>query len=98
MPDDKEVVRITRRDGRQWKLRSDRADWSLNRRRERERWDGTGGPIPAISVAFKVNGRQADLTLDPRVTLLDALRERLATHRVEEGLRPWASAGPARSC
>ena len=35
------------------------------------------GSTPAMPVSFTVNGRAAALTLDPRVTLLDALREHL---------------------
>ena len=35
------------------------------------------GAISTMPVSFKVNGRSANLTLDPRVTLLDALREHL---------------------
>ena len=34
-------------------------------------------PTPLVPVAFKVNGRRHRLTLDPRVSLLDALREHL---------------------
>jgi xanthine dehydrogenase YagT iron-sulfur-binding subunit len=33
--------------------------------------------LPAFSVTLRVNGREHALTLDPRVTLLDALREHL---------------------
>jgi xanthine dehydrogenase YagT iron-sulfur-binding subunit len=37
----------------------------------------TTAPANAIKVAFKVNGAARTLELDPRVSLLDALRERL---------------------
>ncbi|HEY8566728.1 MAG TPA: aldehyde dehydrogenase iron-sulfur subunit PaoA [Beijerinckiaceae bacterium] len=37
----------------------------------------TAGFQPTMPVAFTVNGQAANLTLDPRVTLLDALREHL---------------------
>ena len=39
----------------------------------------------AISVAFHVNGVEKKLTLDSRVTLLDALRERLALTGTKKG-------------
>jgi len=39
----------------------------------------------AVSVAFKVNGVQKSLTLDSRVVLLDALRERLALTGTKKG-------------
>ena len=34
-------------------------------------------PVPAVDVLLRVNGREHRLTLDPRTTLLDALREHL---------------------
>ncbi|KTT70670.1 aldehyde dehydrogenase iron-sulfur subunit PaoA [Sphingomonas endophytica] len=34
-------------------------------------------PTPTVPVAFTVNGKRRELDLDPRVTLLDALREHL---------------------
>lgn len=37
----------------------------------------TAAPIPLMKVAFKVNGQLHELELDPRTTLLDALREHL---------------------
>ena len=46
------------------------------------------GPPPeenAISIAFRVNGVEKKLTLDSRVTLLDALRERLALTGTKKG-------------
>ena len=39
----------------------------------------------AISVAFRVNGADKKLTLDSRMTLLDALRERLALTGTKKG-------------
>ncbi len=41
-----------------------------------------------MSLTLKVNGTSHALTLDTRTTLLDALRETLAAHRQQEGLRP----------
>jgi len=43
-----------------------------------------------------VNGTAHRLRLDHRTTLLDALREHLGPDRDQEGLRPTASAEPAR--
>ena len=37
----------------------------------------TAGSAPVMPVSLKVNGQAANLTLDPRVSLLDALREHL---------------------
>src|SRR3979411_3393031 len=34
-------------------------------------------PAGSVHVSFKINGNNYDLDLDPRVTLLDVLRERL---------------------
>jgi aerobic-type carbon monoxide dehydrogenase small subunit (CoxS/CutS family) len=42
------------------------------------------GPEP-VDVAFVVNGRRARLRIDPRVTLLDALRERLGLTGTKKG-------------
>jgi xanthine dehydrogenase YagT iron-sulfur-binding subunit len=42
------------------------------------------GPAP-IPVTLNVNGRQHRLTIEPRVTLLDALRERLALTGTKKG-------------
>ena len=39
----------------------------------------------AVTVAFRVNGAEKSLTLDSRVTLLDALRERLALTGTKKG-------------
>ena len=47
-----------------------------------------GTPAPdqnAVSVAFRVNGVAKNVTLDSRVTLLDALRERLALTGTKKG-------------
>ncbi|MFS8097025.1 (2Fe-2S)-binding protein [Lentzea alba] len=38
-----------------------------------------------VDVAFKVNGERTKLSLDPRVTLLDALRERLGLTGTKKG-------------
>src|SRR4051812_34514186 len=48
------------------------------------------GPLPeagpdAVEVHLKVNGREETLRLDPRVTLLDALRERVALTGTKKG-------------
>jgi xanthine dehydrogenase YagT iron-sulfur-binding subunit len=37
----------------------------------------TGGVADAVKVNFRINGKEIALDFDPRVTLLDALRERL---------------------
>jgi xanthine dehydrogenase YagT iron-sulfur-binding subunit len=42
-------------------------------------------PGSAADIAFVVNGRQARLSLDPRVTLLDALRERMDLPGTKKG-------------
>ena len=39
--------------------------------------DDTGLPPPPVTVALQINGHSHSLTLDPRTTLLDALREHL---------------------
>ena len=47
-----------------------------------------GTPAPdqnAVTVAFRVNGIEKNVTLDSRVTLLDALRERLALTGTKKG-------------
>jgi xanthine dehydrogenase YagT iron-sulfur-binding subunit len=41
-------------------------------------------PLP-VTVGFQVNGRERILTLDPRTTLLDALREHLALTGTKKG-------------
>jgi xanthine dehydrogenase YagT iron-sulfur-binding subunit len=45
------------------------------------------GPVPAdeIEVTLRVNGRDAWLVVDPRATLLDTLRERLALTGTKKG-------------
>jgi xanthine dehydrogenase YagT iron-sulfur-binding subunit len=52
----------------------------------------TPGPAPApagartsLPISFTVNGRKADLEVDPRMTLLDALRERLGLTGTKKG-------------
>src|SRR5277367_905570 len=42
-------------------------------------------PVPAVDVAFTVNGRPVTLSIDPRATLLDALRERLELTGTKKG-------------
>lgn len=42
-------------------------------------------PAHAVTVAFAVNGRAVELTTDPRVTLLDALREHLKLTGTKKG-------------
>ena len=44
----------------------------------------------ALTVKLSVNGAEQTVTLDSRVTLLDALRERLGLDRLEKRLRPRA--------
>ncbi len=47
--------------------------------------DDTGPPPPPAKVALQINGRSHSLTLDPRTTLLDALREHLALTGSKKG-------------
>ena len=42
-------------------------------------------PPPPVSVEFQINGRSHSLTVDPRTTLLDALREHLALTGSKKG-------------
>jgi xanthine dehydrogenase YagT iron-sulfur-binding subunit len=42
-------------------------------------------PPPAVTVELQINGRARSLTLDPRTTLLDALREHLALTGSKKG-------------
>ena len=42
-------------------------------------------PTPAMPVRFKVNGERRELSLDPRTTLLDALREHLHLTGTKKG-------------
>jgi len=44
-----------------------------------------GAPAEAIDVSFAVNGRSIRLSLDPRVTLLDALREHVQLTGTKKG-------------
>ncbi len=44
-----------------------------------------GAPPPALAVSFKVNGKAQSLSLDPRTTLLDALREHLHLTGTKKG-------------
>jgi xanthine dehydrogenase YagT iron-sulfur-binding subunit len=46
---------------------------------------GSEPPPPLVSVALEINGRPHSLTLDPRTTLLDALREHLALTGSKKG-------------
>lgn len=41
--------------------------------------------VPAVPVAVRVNGTLRELTLDPRVTLVDALRDRLGLTGTKKG-------------
>src|SRR6202163_3865937 len=47
--------------------------------------DDTGPPPPPATVELQINGRSHSLTLDPRTTLLDALREHLALTGSKKG-------------
>jgi xanthine dehydrogenase YagT iron-sulfur-binding subunit len=47
--------------------------------------DDNGPPPPPAKVALQINGRPHSLTLDPRTTLLDALREHLALTGSKKG-------------
>ena len=47
--------------------------------------DDNGLPPPPVAVELQINGRSHSLTLDPRTTLLDALREHLALTGSKKG-------------
>jgi xanthine dehydrogenase YagT iron-sulfur-binding subunit len=47
--------------------------------------EDTGPPPPPATVELQINGRPHSLTLDPRTTLLDALREHLALTGSKKG-------------
>ena len=47
--------------------------------------EDTGPPPPPATVELQINGRSHSLTLDPRTTLLDALREHLALTGSKKG-------------
>ena len=46
---------------------------------------GPAAAAPSMSVTFEVNGREHSLSLDPRTTLLDALREHLHLTGTKKG-------------
>jgi len=45
----------------------------------------SSGAVPALKISFTVNGKPRDLELDPRTTLLDALREGLHLGGTKKG-------------
>jgi xanthine dehydrogenase YagT iron-sulfur-binding subunit len=47
--------------------------------------DGNEPPSPPVTVELEINGHRHSLTLDPRTTLLDALREHLALTGSKKG-------------
>src|ERR1700687_302261 len=47
--------------------------------------DSNEPPLSAVKVELQVSGRSHSLTLDPRTTLLDALREHLALTGSKKG-------------
>jgi len=47
--------------------------------------DDSEPPSPAVKIDLQINGRSHSLTLDPRTTLLDALREHLALTGSKKG-------------
>jgi xanthine dehydrogenase YagT iron-sulfur-binding subunit len=47
--------------------------------------DEDAPPSPSVTVELQINGRSHSLTLDPRTTLLDALREHLALTGSKKG-------------
>src|SRR5258708_8215817 len=47
--------------------------------------DDNEPPSPAVKVELQINGSSHSLTLDPRTTLLDALREHLALTGTKKG-------------
>jgi xanthine dehydrogenase YagT iron-sulfur-binding subunit len=58
--------------------------------------DATEDTANTANVRLTVNGRQYALELDPRTTLLDALREHLALTGTKKGC-DQGQAGPAQS-
>ena len=40
-----------------------------------------------VAITLRINGKDHQLRLDPRTTLLDCIRETVASHRNQEGLR-----------
>ncbi len=44
-----------------------------------------GAEIPSISIVLNVNSQERELTIEPRVTLLDALRDRLLLTGTKKG-------------
>ena len=44
-----------------------------------------GPPVPSVSLTLQVNGQEKALTLEPRVSLLDALRENLGLSGTKKG-------------
>jgi xanthine dehydrogenase YagT iron-sulfur-binding subunit len=48
-------------------------------------FDDNGPPPPPVTVELQINGQPHSLTLDPRTTLLDALREHLALTGSKKG-------------
>jgi xanthine dehydrogenase YagT iron-sulfur-binding subunit len=48
-------------------------------------FDDDGPPPPPVTVELQINGHAHSLTLDPRTTLLDALREHLALTGSKKG-------------
>ncbi len=52
---------------------------------EQVRADGANAPVPRRKVTLRVNGASHELTIEPRVTLLDALREHLGLTGTKKG-------------
>jgi xanthine dehydrogenase YagT iron-sulfur-binding subunit len=48
-------------------------------------FDDSGTPLPSATVELQINGHSHTLTLDPRTTLLDTLREHLAMTGSKKG-------------
>src|ERR1700742_1552531 len=48
-------------------------------------FDESGAPLPSATVELQINGHSHTLTLDPRTTLLDTLREHLAMTGSKKG-------------
>lgn len=51
-----------------------------------------------IDVRLRVNGKEHALQIEPRVTLLDMLRERIGLTGTKVGLRSWAMRRVYRAC
>ncbi len=58
---------------------------------------GSSAAVPDLEISLTVNGESHRVRIDPRTTLLDALRERIGPDRHARRAATTASAAPARS-